>query len=107
MIAIITLQSIDGDCPSNIVIDVDKLKSLTIDDCKRMHDRAEISEEEKLRYAKDDLKDAEIYVKIIVGEIYPDGSSVPNPNGWEVLELVKVELPQMVDYTDVIFYGNY
>ena len=106
MITIITMQSVDGDCPSNIVVDVEKLKSLTIDDCKKEYeDWEDTSEEEKLEYAQEKLKDAQIYVQIITGEKVNDDSDISNPEGWEVLELAKVELPQMVDFTDVIFYG--
>ncbi len=111
MIAIITMQSVAGDCPSNITVDVDKLKALTMDDCKAYIDK-ELSrwtegdkiseaEEDKISEAEEYMEDAIKYVNII------EGKDSENPDGWEVLEMVKVELPQQVDYTDVIFYGSY
>ncbi len=107
MIAIITMQGVDGDCPENITVDVDKLKALTIDDCKKRYKDYNGSEKTRLRHAQDDLEDARRYVKIITGEKVNDGEDISNPEGWVVLELAKVELPQMVDFTDVIFYGSY
>jgi hypothetical protein len=107
MNAIITIQDEYKDCTSNIVIDIDKLKALTIEDVKNDADY---------------FKDAQLYVKIIEQEYYrlqnnkgkewgdegylrlEDMEEIEEPKGWGVLLKAEVELPVMVDFTDVICY---
>lgn len=105
MIANVTMQSVDGDCPSNIVIDVEKLKAVTLDDCIEYHKDYRQDDETKLRFSHKRFEDVQRYIKIITGEKVNDDEDIPNPRCWDVLELAKVELPQIVDFTDVIFYG--
>ncbi len=104
MIAVITMQSVDGDCPCNITVDVDKLKAVTLEDCIEYYNQHNSDDATKLRRAKQRLKDAQTYVGIIEGTI-DDGDADNNPHCWSILEEAKVELPQTVDWTDVIFYG--
>jgi len=106
MIANVTMQSIDGDCPSNIVVDVEKLKAITLDNCIKYYKDNRQDNKTKLRFAQERLEDAQRYVKIITGENVNDNQDIPNPRCWNILEEAKVELPQMINYTGVIFYGE-
>ena len=44
-----------------------------------------------------------------MGEYNKNPGSLPdeNPDDWNILKQAKVKLPAMVDFTCVIFYGNY
>lgn len=105
MIAIITMQSIDGDYPSNITVDVDKLKVITLDDCIEYHKDYRQDNKTKLIFSHERLEDVQRYIKIITGKNVNDGEKIPNPTCWDILEEAEVKLPQMVDLTKVIIYG--
>ena len=103
MIVNVTMMSVDGDCPSNIVIDLDKLKEI-----------AESSKPMPEGYDEDDRNDAKLYVKNIMaeyeaylktGHFNDAGMPDENPDCYSVLKLVEVKLPATIDYTEVVFYG--
>lgn len=105
MIAVITMQSVDGDCPSNITVDTEKLKAIKVSDCmEKYKDVKHWDEDKKLKFATDDFLDAQKYAGMIEGTI-PDADHDENPGGWSILEKAEVKLPQTVDWTGVIFYG--
>jgi hypothetical protein len=105
MIVNITMQNTSGDCPSNIVVDVEKLKAITLDNCIEYYKKYKnIDKRTKLKFAKERFEDIQRYIKIITREKINDDIDIPNPTCWDVLEEAEVNLPQMVDSTMVIFY---
>ena len=87
MIVNVTIQTVDGDCPWNVIVDLSKLEK--------------IDDEDARLYVKNIKEEYDVHMGNKERTTYSR-----NPNDWRILEQVKVNPPVMVDFTVVIFNGN-